>query len=394
VRLLAVVFAIATLALACVEVAFLVALGANPAHVLHSAGTTWLGELLLAAGWAVLAVLVLLQRPGNRLAWLFLLFGLIAAVSGAGEAYAGYSWSGHPLPGTVWVKLVGYAVGELSWPVFWFLPQIYPDGRAVSARWRWLIVACVTFTALGFTSTLVAPGRLPGAPPGVDNPLGAVDLIGSGFSVTTLVFFALCIGVAASMVVRYRRADTLQRAQLRMFVVTIAAVFAIVVGGPLLPHAWLVQGLAMALLPVSFGVAILRHGLYDLDRLVSRTLAYGLTTGALGAVYLAVTAVAGAVFGQSDWGVAFAALAVAALFNPLRHALQRAVDRRFDRERYDAARTAEAFARRLREEISLDAVSDDLLSVVDATLAPAHASLWLRDGSGSSDTDRAKATAR
>jgi hypothetical protein len=78
----------------------------------------------------------------------------------------------------------------------------------------------------------------------------------------------------------------------------------------------------------------------------------------------------------------------------LRHALQRAVDRRFDRERYDAARTAEAFARRLREEISLDAVSDDLLSVVDATLAPAHASLWLRDGSGSSDTDRAKATAR
>jgi hypothetical protein len=139
----------------------------------------------------------------------------------------------------------------------------------------------------------------------------------------------------------------------------------------------------IAFLPVAAGIAILRYRLYEIDRLINRTLVYGLLTVLLGAVYAAVVLVLGQVFGgigaePPSWVVAAATLTVAALFQPARHRVQQVVDRRFNRRRYDAARTVEGFSSRLREELDLDTLSAELLAVVDQTMQPTTASLWLR----------------
>jgi hypothetical protein len=140
--------------------------------------------------------------------------------------------------------------------------------------------------------------------------------------------------------------------------------------------------LALGFIPVAIGIAILRYRLFDIDRLISRTLVYGLLTALLAGVYATGVFVAGRLLdparGRSELAVAASTLAVAALFQPLRRRLQTLVDRRFNRSRYDAARTVAAFSSRLREEIDLDSLSAELLAVVDQTMQPTEASLWLR----------------
>jgi hypothetical protein len=146
----------------------------------------------------------------------------------------------------------------------------------------------------------------------------------------------------------------------------------------------LLVGLPLLLsLPVAAGVAILRYRLYDIDRLINRTLVYGLLTALLGALYAGVVLVLGQVFGgigdnPPSWVIAGATLAVAVLFQPARRRIQQAVDRRFNRRKYDAAKTIEAFSARLRDQVDLDSLSAELLAVVDQTVQPTAASLWLR----------------
>ena len=146
--------------------------------------------------------------------------------------------------------------------------------------------------------------------------------------------------------------------------------------------AQVVALVAVGFIPVAIGVAILRYRLFDIDRLISRTLVYGLLTALLAGIYVTGVFVAGRLLdpaqGRSGLAVAASTLAVAALFQPLRHRIQKLVDRRFNRSRYDAARTVEAFSGRLREEIDLDSLSVELLTVVDQTVQPARVSLWLR----------------
>jgi hypothetical protein len=151
--------------------------------------------------------------------------------------------------------------------------------------------------------------------------------------------------------------------------------------------AGLLFGVAVALLPVAAGIAILRYRLYDIDRLINRTLVYGLLTALLAAVYAGAVLVLGQVFGgvgrdPPSWAVAGATLAVAALFQPARRRIQAVVDRRFNRRKYDTAKTVEAFSARLRDQVDLDTLSAELLAVVDQTMQPSQAWLWLRPSTG------------
>jgi hypothetical protein len=184
----------------------------------------------------------------------------------------------------------------------------------------------------------------------------------------------------ASVVLRFRRARGVERQQLKWFAYS-AALFFVALNLPWIGFA--PSYFVAPLLPVAIAVAILRYRLYDIDRLINRTLVYGLLTALLGLVYAGAVLLLGQVFGgigaePPSWAVAGATLAAAALFQPARRRIQDAVDRRFNRRRYDAARTVEAFSTRLRDEIDLDTLSAELLAVVQQTVQPTTASLWLR----------------
>jgi hypothetical protein len=227
-------------------------------------------------------------------------------------------------------------------------------------------------------------GGEPGAP---DNPVGigpagqVLELVGpvSFFMAPVLAVVAL-VGLA----LRFRRAQGVERQQLKWFAY---GAFLLLVGLAALFVPLRSEAVAKAILAVGVGcftagvaVAVLRYGLYEIDVIINRTLVYGLLTAALGLGYAGVVLVGGQLAGQqrSNLVVAAATLAVAALFQPARRRIQAVVDRRFNRRKYDAARTVEAFSARLRDEVDLDALSNELLGVVDQTMQPTTASLWLR----------------
>jgi hypothetical protein len=189
------------------------------------------------------------------------------------------------------------------------------------------------------------------------------------------------------VVVRFRRSRGVERQQLKWFTYAAALMFVfLLLSDILFPDSGLVAvlyGLVIALVPVAAGIAILRFRLYDIDRLINRTLVYGTLSALLGAVYGGAVLVLGQLFGgvggnPPSWVVAGATLVVATLFQPARSRTQAVVDRRFNRRRYDAATTVQAFSVRLRDEIDLDTLSAELLAVVDQTMQPTRVWLWLR----------------
>jgi hypothetical protein len=220
------------------------------------------------------------------------------------------------------------------------------------------------------------------------NPLAVPALAGPLRAVSELTWLLTGLGIpvgAGSLVVRFRHARGVERQQLRwlalaagLTVVAGLALAALAPTGNALLLGW-ASGVCVALLPLATGAAILRYRLYDLDRIISRTLAYGLLTLLLGGGYAAAVLGLGQLLGQdSSLVVATATLAVAALFHPARRRIQQAVDRRFNRRRHDAAQVIEGFAVRLRDQVDLDALHTELLEVVDQTMQPTQASLWLR----------------
>jgi hypothetical protein len=205
-------------------------------------------------------------------------------------------------------------------------------------------------------------------------------------------------------VVRFRRAHGIERQQLRWLVLAAALTGAgmlvalvLLAAGNQVLVGW-VSAVCVALLPLATGAAVLRYRLYDLDRIISRTLAYGLLTLLLGGGYAAVILGLGQLLGRdSSLAVAAATLAAAALFHPARRRIQAGVDRRFNRRRHDAAQRITAFSGHLREQVDLDTLTAELLEVVDQTMQPTQVSLWLRpSGSASQDqcTTRASRAAR
>jgi hypothetical protein len=295
---------------------------------------------------------------------------------------------------------------------------LFPDGRLVSARWR--IVAWAAAADLAGLSAWLAfaPGPLGAAGlETVPNPLGIqwpgassrlLEAIARQALELLIALSALLILLsAASMVVRFRRARGVERQQLKWFtyvplvavlVWLVSSVPALMSGPPtvvVVLRVYVVGAIISVGIPLAIGIAVLRYRLYDIDRLINRTLVYGLLTALLVAVYAAGVFVLGQLLnpvgGHSELAVAASTLAVAALFQPARRRVQAGVDRRFNRRRYDATKSVAAFSTRLRDEIDLDTLSAELLNVVDQTMEPTRASLWLRPSApGSLDTFRSE----
>ena len=290
-----------------------------------------------------------------------------------------------------WGEVPGLAIAAIGWgqaivPLMGLSLLLFPDGRLLSPRWRWVAWCAGAGIAGGFITTGITPGPLEDQPT-VDNPFGIhTALIDPLTGLSVLLLAIGMVGSAASAVIRFRRAQGERRQQMKWLALagTVVAVTVpvSVVGSDVLWSDDAVNVacmLAVLGLPIAAGIAILRHRLYDIDVVINRTLVYGALTATLGAAYLVLVLLISLAVGRSGLAVAVSTLAVAALFGPARARIQAGVDRRFYRRRYDATQTLEAFGGRLRDELDLEALADDLRGVVVDTVQPAHVSLWLRE---------------
>jgi hypothetical protein len=371
-------------------------------HLLRQAGRLDLSPLgsddysyvLTVVSAVAVGALLALRRPRHPVGWLLLALGLSVLAAGVTTGYAGYGLlvRGEPLWAAdyaAWWDDAGFVV----WPaLLGFILLLTPTGSLPSPRWRWWARVAATAPVVWLVAAALQPRPLNPPWQAVTSPLAVPALAGlAGYASwlgLLVVGLALLVG-AASLIVRFRRARGAERQQLRWvaFAAALSALGVVAVGAvvPVAPQpgAELIVGVlfaaCLALLPLATGVAILRYRLYDLDRIISRTLAYGLLTVLLGGAYAGVVLGLGQRFGQdSSLVVAGATLAVAAAFQPARRRIQQAVDRRFNRRQNDAAETIQAFSARLRDQVDLDTLSAELLAVVEETMQPTQASLWLR----------------
>jgi hypothetical protein len=380
--------------------------------LLGLATTAWLDQLLRQAGrpelsWfgagnaasvgaaviaATIGALVASRRPRHPVGWLLLAMALALTLSGAGGGYKWYGLVARPgtLPAASY--LVGFSNGLniVSISCAGFVLLLTPTGSLPSRHWRWWARVAAAAAVVFVAASVVDPMPVYPEYPGIGNPFGVPALaeppLDTLIPAAGLVVLVALVVAAGSLVGRFRRARGVERQQLRWLAwgAALAAVALVVAIAELARHGDTVLfqaaiGACMALLPLATGAAILRYRLYDLDRIISRTLAYGLLTVLLGLGYAAVVLGLGRLLPQgSSLVVAAATLAVAAVFQPARRRIQQAVDRRFNRGRYDAARTIAAFSTRLRDQVDLDTLTSELLAVVDQTMQPTQASLWLR----------------
>ena len=354
---------------------------------------------LLPIGFATVGALVAARQPRNAVGWLLLASALAYVIALTAEIH---SVRDSAPAAIIW--FAGWAWYLLLVPAVLLLPLVFPDGRLLTPRWRPAAWLAVGVTCLAAAAVSLRPGALNinSAQP-ITNPFG---LDGTAGHVATLaadlgdwVLLAAVLLAASSMALRLHRSRGRERAQMKWFsllgVLTLVTGVTAVISQPVAENAsqpWFtfLSGLSFMLtlalfavgLPVAIGVAILRHRLYDVDLVIKRTLVYGALTTTLLAAYLSMVLTLQLalrpVTSESDLAVAASTLAVAALFRPARSRIQRAVDRQFFRHRYDAARTLEGFAGRLRDELDIESLGADLRGVVNDTMQPAHVSLWLR----------------
>jgi hypothetical protein len=353
---------------------------------------------------ATVGALVASRRPRHPVGWLLLGVGLAVAVNVLVEPYVKYGLLVRPgsLPAARHLVGIVYSTFFVALSCAGFVLLLTPTGSLPSPRWRWWARLAAVAPVVVVLGSVVQPDPL--GPDYRGNPL-AIPALGRVLVVpavagVVVVLVSLLVG-AGSLVVRFRRARGVERQQLRWlaYAAALAAglLLVAVAAGVLAKDEVVSASLALgvALLPLATGAAILRYRLYDLDRIISRTLAYGLLTVLLGGGYAGVVLGLGQLLGRdSSLVVAVATLAVAAAFQPARRRVQQAVDRRFNRRRYDAARTIAAFSARLRQQVDLDTLTAQLLGVVELTMQPTSASLWLRPSVSASAEQRSMGASR
>jgi hypothetical protein len=345
--------------------------------------------------FSVVGALIASHRPENPIGWLFCAAALFYGIEIAGEEYAIYALLTYPgsLPLgaelawlTEWIWAPGFGI------ILVFLPLLFPDGHLPSRRWRgvgWLGGLSIGLICV-LTSIVLWPERGP-ALLQLEGFGGEVEEWRSAVSDWVLklvgpMLLVAGLGAVISLFVRFRRARGDERQQIKWFASAAALTLAwIIVAEEQSGEIVALWGLlVIASIPVATGMAILRYRLYDIDRIINRTLVYGVLTGILALVYFGGVATSEAIFRaltgqeqQPQIAVVVSTLVIAALFTPLRRRIQRFIDRRFYRRKYDARKTLEDFSAQLRDETDLEALSNDLLGVVRDTMQPAHVSLWL-----------------
>jgi len=344
--------------------------------------------------FAVVGLLIALRQQRNPIGWIFLAAGALLALVGSAYGYAdlslygGFDW---PLTSVAtWITAWAFIPAVFVAPCL--IALLFPTGEPLTPRWRYAVWFVGAVGIVAPLSGAFRGGKLDGYPD-VENPaaLPALGDIASTIDSVGKVTLAPIIFLLAlsSIVVRFRRARGVERLQLKWVAyagsVMVAGFFtAFVSGQTLISDIGFVTGVVgFGLLPLAVGVAILRYRLFDIDRVISKTLVYAALSLVLGAAYVGLVLGGQAIFssfaGGSNLAIAVSTLVVAALFLPVRSRVQRLVDRRFYRRRYDAQRTLEGFGARLREQVELSALERDLQAVVTETMQPAHASLWLRE---------------
>jgi hypothetical protein len=359
----------------------------------HEHGTSSPLFILFALPFAAVGVVVARRQPGNAIGWILLSIAACFLLIAVGRVYSVLDYRVHQ--GSLPLGWAAVSLTNLWTPLFLLMVLpilLFPTGRVPSPRWRWTLrvylVAGGMNSAIALaTGIAIAVGRqVQIATTGMltNSPGGFIAILGN----VTAPLSVLAVGLALAWTVRllasYRRAQGDVRQQLKWLMSGgTLTVIAVVLGAtaPNSPSAGIgaIIFLGFVSLPVALGIAVLKYRLYDIDRLISRTLSYAIVTALLIALYVALVTVATRVLPfSSPIGVAASTLAAAALFTPLRRRVQRTVDRRFNRARYDAESTLQAFADHLRDDIDLEMVISELIRTVQSSVEPPHVTLWLR----------------
>ena len=375
-----------------------VPLGAlTAAHLLNFAARGdiyeyWLESSIGAPVYTVLGALIISRQPENRIGRLFLLVGTTSALQFLSGQYVEGGMAADPSwPGASVAAVLSTACQFVTVSGFMVLAYLFPSGRLPSPRWTPVFVVAVGGFGLSLVSVALAPGPVDSFP-GVSNPLGIAgsgelfDLLGF---VAAVIAFPGFIFALASLIVRFKRARGPERLQVKVVAFGTILGFLIVVFGSMLIPAEIdattgsiVWTIGPLMIPVSAGIAILRYRLFEIDLVINRTLVYGFLTVILATLYLLLVfglqSVIAPFTAESDLAVAGSTLVVAALFRPLRARVQRFIDKRFYRRKFNVQRTLDSFNEHLRDDVDLGALSARLQLVVEETMQPTHVSLWLR----------------
>ncbi len=353
---------------------------------------TSIAGLLIAAfvvATPALGALLAVRRPADRTGWLFIAMTFFLLLSFLADGVARHV---DPTPGVAAFAVVADAVGDVAFAILFVLFQVFPTGRTLPG-WRWLPITVLAATATQVVTVVLGPASFTPPIPGLVNPLERPQwqpVLGAVGAAVGIALLVAAVGTVVELGLRFRRSRGIERQQIKWFAWAAMLVVSLVAAslitspwGSVSDAFWMLAMGSLILLPVAATAAILRYRLWDLDRIVSRTIAWMAVTGLLAATFvglvLVLQEVLASLTGASTLAVAGSTLAVFAIFQPLRRRVQRLVDRRFDRARYDAERVVAGLTARLRDETDLGQVGDEIEAAVRDALAPTLVVVWTRD---------------